>query len=63
MKGRWFEPRSCQVKDWKIGTCCFPGKRSPLKAQCRSGLPSVSLKWLGGYQCLSAAWYFGVLAI
>jgi len=25
VQDRWFEPRLGQVKDWKIGTCCFPG--------------------------------------
>jgi len=28
VEGRWFEPRSGQVKDWKIGTWYFPGYRS-----------------------------------
>jgi len=30
-------PRSGQVKDWKIGTCCFPGSRSPFKARAEAG--------------------------
>jgi len=33
-----------------------------LKHVIFSGWSSVSLKWLDGVSCLSAAWYFGVLA-
>jgi len=29
---RGYESLVGQDKDWNIGTCCFPGKRSPFKA-------------------------------
>jgi len=45
-----------------ISFCCFPDQRSPFKCWDRTGWPIVGIKWLGGVSCLSAAWYFSVLA-
>jgi hypothetical protein len=28
---RWFEPRSGQTKDYKIGVCCFSAKQAALR--------------------------------
>ena len=32
-KDRWFEPRSGQTKDYKIGICCFSAKHTALRSK------------------------------
>jgi hypothetical protein len=32
---RWFEPRSGQTEDYKIGICCFSTKYAALRRKCR----------------------------
>ena len=32
---RVFEPRSCQTKDYKIGSCCFSAKHAALKEKSK----------------------------
>ena len=36
--GRGFEPRSCQTKDYKIGSCCFSAKHAALKRKSKDWL-------------------------
>ena len=35
---RGFEPRSGQIKDYKIGICCFPGKQAALRRKSKDWL-------------------------
>ena len=50
---RWFEPRLCQTKNYKIGICCFSAKYAALR--------SKSKDWLA--TCLSADCCFDELAL
>ena len=35
---RWFEPRSGQNKDYKIGVCCFSAKQAALRRKSKDWL-------------------------
>jgi hypothetical protein len=35
---RWFEPRSGQAKDYKIGSCCFSTKHTALSRKSKDWL-------------------------
>ena len=35
---RWFEPRSGQIKDYKIGVCCFSAKQAALRRKRKDWL-------------------------
>jgi hypothetical protein len=35
---RWFEPRSGQTKDYKIGICCFPSKHTSFRSKSKDWL-------------------------
>ena len=35
---RWFEPRSGQTKDYKIGVCCFSAKQAALRRKSKDWL-------------------------
>ena len=35
---RWFEPRSGQTKDYKIGVCCFSAKQAALRRKGKDWL-------------------------
>ena len=35
---RWFEPRSGQTKDYKIGVCCFSAKQAALRRKRKDWL-------------------------
>jgi hypothetical protein len=35
---RWFEPRSGQTKDYKIGMCCFSAKHVALRRKSKDWL-------------------------
>ena len=34
----WFEPRSGQIKDYKIGICCFSAKHTALRRKSKDWL-------------------------
>jgi hypothetical protein len=38
---RWFEPRSHQAKDYKIGICCFPAKHAAFRRRSKDWLDFV----------------------
>ena len=61
---RWFEPRSGQIKDYKIGVCCFSAKQAALRRKRKDWF------WLGirimgpsGATCLPADCYFSELEL
>jgi hypothetical protein len=39
---RGFDPRSGQIKDYKIGICCFPSKHAALKRKSKDLVDSES---------------------
>ena len=39
---RGFDPRSGQIKDYKIGICCFPSKHAALKRKRKDLVDSES---------------------
>jgi hypothetical protein len=38
---RWFEPRSGQTKDYKIGICCFSAKHAALRRKSKEWLAQI----------------------
>ena len=38
---RWFEPRSGQTKDYKIGICCFSTKHAALRRKSKEWLAQI----------------------
>jgi len=54
VEGWCFESRSGRVKDWKIGTCYFPGYRTPLTWDLEQG-------WLA--QCQFKVTRWGIMFI
>ena len=49
---RWFEPRSGQTKDYKIGLCCFSAKHTVLRRKSKDWL--AQNQDLSEGTCLSA---------
>jgi hypothetical protein len=41
---RGFEPRSDQIKDYKIGICCFSTKHAALRRKSKDWLVIISLQ-------------------
>jgi len=66
----WFDPRSDQVRDWKVDNLLAAAfhhlrERAGQLARCwykETRWPGVGIKRLDGVSCLSAAKFFGVLA-
>jgi len=60
--GSWVRaPRSSQIKDHKIGICCFPDKHSGVRA--KTGLLGIRMMCPSGTTCLSADCCFSELAL
>jgi hypothetical protein len=45
---RWFEPRSGQTKDYKIGICCFSAKHTAIRRKSKD--------WLARNQDIVSEW-------
>ena len=56
---RGFKPRLGQIKDYKIGICCFSAKHTALGERSKTGW----IMCLSGATCLSADCCFSVLAL
>ena len=59
---RWFDPRSGQTKDLKIGICCFPLSRQHLGVRTKTGRPRVRVMGLSKVACLPVDFCFCELA-
>ena len=58
---RVFEPRSDQIKDYKIGICCLSAKPAALRR--KSGWFGMRITYSSGATCLPAERYFSELAL
>ena len=59
---RWFEPRSGQTKDYKIGICCFPSKHTSFRSKSK-GWHGIGIICPSGATYLSANCCFNELAL
>ena len=60
---RGFEHRSGQIKDYKIGICCFYAKHVALRRKSKDWLTLNQENMFGGVTCLSADCCFSELTL
>ena len=60
---RWFEPRSGQTKDYKIGVCCFSAKQAALRRKRKTGWLGIRIMGASGATCLPVDCCFSELAL
>ena len=54
----WFDPRSCQPKNYTIGMCCFSSKHASLRRKTKTGWVGIRVMSPNGLTCLSVNCYF-----
>ena len=47
------EPRSVQIKDYKIGICCFSAKHAALRDRAKTGWLGIMIMCLSVDRCLT----------
>ena len=60
---RWFDTRSGQTKDYKIGSCCFSAKHALLRRREKTGWLGIRIMCQIGTTCLPADRCFSELAL
>ena len=61
---RGFAPWSDQIKDYKIGICCFSAKHAALRRnKAKIGWPGIRIMRPSGATCLPVDCCFGELAL
>jgi hypothetical protein len=60
---RKFEPRSDQIKDYKIGICCISAKHTALKSITKDGWLGLRIMCPSGATCLSTDCCISELAL
>ena len=59
----WFEPLSCQTKDYKIGICCSHAKHVALRTKSKNWSLGIRIMCPSGATCLSADCCFSALTL
>ena len=60
---RGFEPRSGQIKDYKLGICCFSAKHAALRRKSNTGQLGIRIMCPSGATRLPADCCFSELAL